>query len=78
MSAKTSLEERLMRSESEIVQKTFEANKMSNDLALIKDEKLSADRKIVLVENYKKKLEDDLKTIKQEQKKSDQDRDMKD
>lgn len=72
MSAKTSLEERLMRSESEIVQKTLEANKMSNDLALIKDEKLSADRKIVLVENYKKKLEDDLKTIKQEQKKSDQ------
>jgi hypothetical protein len=37
MSAKTSLEERLMRSESEIVQKTLEANKMSNDLALIKE-----------------------------------------
>jgi hypothetical protein len=47
-------------------------------LISIQDEKTSVDRKIVLGENYKKKLEEDLRQLKVENKAAEEDKKSKD
>jgi hypothetical protein len=47
-------------------------------LISIQDEKTSVDRKIVLGENYKKKLEEDLRQLKVENKAAEEDKKLKD
>ncbi len=51
---------------------------MKTALISIQDEKTSVDRKIVLGENYKKKLEEDLRQLKVENKAAEEDKKSKD
>ena len=51
---------------------------MKTALSSIQDEKTSVDRKIVLGENYKKKLEEDLRQLKVENKAAEEDKKSKD
>jgi hypothetical protein len=51
---------------------------VKTELISIQDEKTSVDRKIVLGENYKKKLEEDLRQLKVENKAAEEEKKSKD
>jgi hypothetical protein len=58
------MEERTLRSETDLTNSTQECQKLRSEIAILRDEKTSIDRKMSLGENYKKKLESDLKEVK--------------
>jgi len=75
---KSMFEERTLRAESENVTLNQEVIKTKAALASIQDEKTSVDRKIILGENYKKKLEEDVKQLKADNKQAEEDKKLKD